>query len=168
MNKKIVLKNKVFSLLEDENIIMVGEQCINNYNKPYKSFTLSKWDDYNFVCYKEIGYNETSFRIDIDNPLHDPLYNFLGNDKEIVINSDEDSTSVIIKRKLGYIYVIFNDYNKSRNKMEVFIKNIYGDPRSNLNKDVALRLDNLFEEIKEEFKNIEEKNKVKEKKVAYN
>ena len=133
--------------------------------KPYKYFTLNRWDDYCFNGWMEEEYDTKSklqFVFDANHPLYIPFMHLLCGNSELIID-DDDTPDLYMKYmriflKNHKVFLEFINKLKTNNsifdeKYRVFIKNILYDIRSKLGRDnyVKNRLHLFYEEIDDMF-----------------
>jgi hypothetical protein len=168
LNKEIKIDNK--NIIKYE--IIPGYVPLHiityvNLENGIKTITLSRWDDYSFVSYQQMkfedydGLKREKHIINKSNPLYIPLLHLLNGEEELII--DDDDTSEINKKymkvyteddniNVEFINELGNSFDIE--KFNVFIKNIFFDLRSKIDsfrKDTKERLYFFFDEVLELF-----------------
>lgn len=181
--KIIYIRNKGYTLFRG---IIYG--VLNDEGDLIKTISFNMWDDFSFSAdtldYEEYKKDNLKFKIEKENPLYKPLKDFLGEDKEFLL--DDDTTKKINQKTMkiedveNRILITFSNIKEekelledSEEKFKVFIKNIMYDGRSKLDQsiyeeknDVKKRLMNLICDMecaiagKEELEDIIMKNEI--------
>ena len=126
-----------------------------------KSYTLSRWDDYQFTGWKNISLkekeciNSISYDFDTKHPLYIPLLHLLKDDEYLLIDDDDtlelNKKYMVVKKEEDKISLTFtNNLEKDDiyNKFSTFIKNTCRDSRSKIYyEDTKERLNFFFKEI---------------------
>lgn len=165
MEKEIKLLDKnTVSIDVSNDYLVAGTRITKRYFKSgeyVKDFCLSMWDDYGFDAWvDDVETLKNASTISFDIPRYDPLHfcflEFLGNNNEIVIDSDDveelnKKTLTIRKKENDVIELIFENLLENISacdKFNIFVKNVGFDLRSKIDSfhlDTKERLYQFFE-----------------------